>query len=219
MFYRKCPQRNTISEPWATCKNSPAINFHILSLSTINTFPFCLSWRKAIMKSEGTWWIGFQHVEERISEKCQRVVLLVILSTEKKNTNKPMWAKMPLICVYSHRELREQRGTAKELQELYKVSKAFHRGAEPFWLQCFPRLCQVVWMSFGWWTILDTHGKLLSVKNQAVLQLRLPHTTIPRSKALKFVVLGLPGGAVVKGAVLQRQLRHQRLWVRAQPLS
>ena len=26
---------------------------------------------------------------------------------------------------------------------------------------------------------------------------------------------GLPGGAVVKGAVLQRQLFHQRLWVRA----
>jgi membrane-associated HD superfamily phosphohydrolase len=25
-------------------------------------------------------------------------------------------------------------------------------------------------MSFGWWTILDTHGKLLSVKNQAALQ-------------------------------------------------
>ena len=30
---------------------------------------------------------------------------------------------------------------------------------------------------------------------------------------------GLPGGAVVKGAVLQRQLCHQRLWVRAQALS
>ena len=32
-------------------------------------------------------------------------------------------------------------------------------------------------------------------------------------------VLGLPGGAVVKGAVLQRQLCHQRPWVRAQALS
>ena len=30
--------------------------------------------------------------------------------------------------------------------------------------------CQVGWMSFGWWTILDTQGKLLSVKNPAVLQ-------------------------------------------------
>jgi hypothetical protein len=29
---------------------------------------------------------------------------------------------------------------------------------------------------------------------------------------------GLPGGAVVKGAVLQRQLCHQRLWVGAQAL-
>jgi hypothetical protein len=25
-------------------------------------------------------------------------------------------------------------------------------------------------MSFGWWTILDTDGKLLSVKNPAALQ-------------------------------------------------
>ena len=31
--------------------------------------------------------------------------------------------------------------------------------------------------------------------------------------------LGLPGGAVVKGAVLQRQLCHQSPWVRAQALS
>jgi hypothetical protein len=53
---------------------------------------------------------------------------------------------------------------------LYKVSKAFHRHAGPCWLQCFPQLCQVVWMSFGWWTILDTHRKMVSVKNPAVLQ-------------------------------------------------
>jgi hypothetical protein len=26
------------------------------------------------------------------------------------------------------------------------------------------------WMSFGWWNIVDTHGKLLSVKNPAVSQ-------------------------------------------------
>jgi hypothetical protein len=26
------------------------------------------------------------------------------------------------------------------------------------------------WMSFGWWTILDTHGKMLRVKNPAALQ-------------------------------------------------
>ena len=24
--------------------------------------------------------------------------------------------------------------------------------------------CQVGWMSFGWWTILDTHGKLSTVE-------------------------------------------------------
>ena len=29
--------------------------------------------------------------------------------------------------------------------------------------------CQVGWMSFGWWTILDTHRKLLRVKNPAAL--------------------------------------------------
>jgi hypothetical protein len=52
---------------------------------------------------------------------------------------------------------------------LYKVSKAAHRVADPCWLQCVPQ-CQVGWMSFGWWTILDTHGKLLIVKNPAALQ-------------------------------------------------
>jgi hypothetical protein len=44
-------------------------------------------------------------------------------------------------------------------------------------------------MSFGWWTILDTHGKLLSMEKPssvAVLDrlklVRLAPTTIPRSK-------------------------------------
>ena len=37
--------------------------------------------------------------------------------------------------------------------------------------QCFPQLGQVGWMSFGWWIILDTDGKLLSVENPAALQL------------------------------------------------
>ena len=53
---------------------------------------------------------------------------------------------------------------------LYKVLNAFYRDASPCWLQCFPQLCQVGWMSCGWWTILDTYGKLLSVKNPAALQ-------------------------------------------------
>ena len=53
---------------------------------------------------------------------------------------------------------------------LHKVLKAFHRDASPCWLQWFSQLCQVGWMSFGWWTILDTHGKLLRVKNPAELQ-------------------------------------------------
>jgi hypothetical protein len=29
-------------------------------------------------------------------------------------------------------------------------------------------------MFFGWWTLLDTHGKLLSVKNPAALQFLKP---------------------------------------------
>jgi hypothetical protein len=33
-------------------------------------------------------------------------------------------------------------------------------------------------MFFGWWTILDTHGKLLSMKNPAVLQF-LTQTSMP----------------------------------------
>jgi hypothetical protein len=51
---------------------------------------------------------------------------------------------------------------------LYKLSKAFHRDTGPCWLQSFPQLCQIVWMSFGWWTILDTHRKLLCEKPSSV---------------------------------------------------
>jgi hypothetical protein len=58
---------------------------------------------------------------------------------------------------------------------LYKVHA---RDAGPWWLQCFPQLCQVAWTSFGWWTILDTHGRLLSVRNPAVLQF-LTQTSVP----------------------------------------
>ena len=52
---------------------------------------------------------------------------------------------------------------------LYKVLNALHRDAGPCWLQCFPQLCQVGWMFFGWWTILDTHRKPLSMKNPAAV--------------------------------------------------
>jgi hypothetical protein len=37
------------------------------------------------------------------------------------------------------------------IRGLYNVSKAFHRDAGQCWLQCFSQLCQVGWMSFGWW--------------------------------------------------------------------
>ena len=55
--------------------------------------------------------------------------------------------------------------------------------------------CQVGWMSFGWWTILDTHEKLLCEKPSSVAVLdtlklvSLLSTTIPLSKALKYFVL------------------------------
>ena len=39
------------------------------------------------------------------------------------------------------------------------------------------------------------------------------------SKGVNKYYVGLPGGAVVKGAVLQRQLCHQSPWVCAQALS
>ena len=69
-----------------------------------------------------------------------------------------------------------------------KRCQVFHRDAGPCWHQCFPQLCPIGWMSFGWWTILDKQGKLLSVKNPAALQYHTP-TTIPCSKALKLFVL------------------------------
>ena len=47
------------------------------------------------------------------------------------------------------------------------MSKAFHRDSGPCWLHCFPQLCRVGWMSFGWWTILDTHRKLLTIKKNS----------------------------------------------------
>jgi hypothetical protein len=49
-------------------------------------------------------------------------------------------------------------------------------------------------MSYGWWTILDTHGKLLNVKNPAALQF-LTQIGVPsaysrtHSKALNCFVL------------------------------
>jgi hypothetical protein len=62
---------------------------------------------------------------------------------------------------------------------------------------------QVVWMSFGWWTILDTHGKLLSVKNPVALQfltqwtrctwhLLLCHSVSILSRCLSMLMVGGP---------------------------
>ena len=77
---------------------------------------------------------------------------------------------------------------------LYNVSKVFNRDADPCWLQCLPQLCQVGSMSFGWWTILDTHGKLLSFKISSSIAIfdtfkSVSLTTIPCSMALKYFVL------------------------------
>jgi hypothetical protein len=38
------------------------------------------------------------------------------------------------------------------------------KGVESIPWGCFPQLCQVGWMSFGWWTILNTHRELLSTR-------------------------------------------------------
>ncbi|KAK6292636.1 hypothetical protein J4Q44_G00372200 [Coregonus suidteri] len=51
------------------------------------------------------------------------------------------------------------------------------QGCWPMLTQCFAQLSQVGWMSFGWWTILDTQGKLMSMKNPAVLQF-LTHASL-----------------------------------------
>ena len=81
---------------------------------------------------------------------------------------------------------------------LYKVLIAFHRNSTPCWLQCFPQLYQVGWMSFGWWTILDAHGKHFErekpssgVVLDTLKPVRLAPTTIPCSKALQSLVLTL----------------------------
>lgn len=47
---------------------------------------------------------------------------------------------------------------------LYKVSKVW-----PMLTPMLQQQRQVGWMSFGWLTILDTHQKLLCVKNRAAL--------------------------------------------------
>ena len=66
----------------------------------------------------------------------------------------------PLLCPQNSLNLSEH--------GLYKVLKAFHRFDGPCWLQCFPQLCQVGWMSFGWWTILDTQETIECEKPSVV---------------------------------------------------
>ena len=56
---------------------------------------------------------------------------------------------------------------------LYKVLKGTESiplGCWPMLNPMLPQLCQVGWMSFVWWTILDTDRKMLSVINPATLQ-------------------------------------------------
>ena len=73
----------------------------------------------------------------------------------------------------------------------------FHRNAGSCWFQRFPQLAgwlEVGWRSFGWWTILDTHRKLLSVKTAVACSswhkpVHLAPTTIPHSKGLKYYAM------------------------------
>ena len=47
-----------------------------------------------------------------------------------------------------------------------------------------------------------------------VIDIRVPtKPQIRHGFSIEMLCICLPGGAVVKGAVLQRQLYHQRLWV------
>jgi hypothetical protein len=58
------------------------------------------------------------------------------------------------------------------------------------WLQCFPQMCQVDWMSFGWWTIFDTRETVVRETQQCgsswLKLVRLSPTTISCSKPLTF---------------------------------
>ena len=68
----------------------------------------------------------------------------------------------------AERERPRERGRERESSlnssghGLYKVLKVFHRDAIDS--KASPQLCPVGWMSFEWWTILETHRKLLTVK-------------------------------------------------------
>jgi hypothetical protein len=78
---------------------------------------------------------------------------------------------------------------------LYKVSKAFHRDADPCWLQCFPQLSSWLDVLFvfdpSWYTQETVECEKLS--SVAVLNtvkpVRLALTIIPRSKSLQSFVL------------------------------
>lgn len=67
-------------------------------------------------------------------------------------------------------DVAEGSGQAIINRESSILLKAFHMDASPCWLQRFPQLCQICWLSFGLRTILDSPRKLLSTKNQAALQ-------------------------------------------------
>jgi hypothetical protein len=114
-----------------------------------------------------------------VSQNVSREVPQLI--TQNRNVNTLLWEKwhdlnsIDVHWVYTFLILRctslcPQNSLNLSGPGLYKVSKAFHIDAGSRWLQCFPQLCVVGSMSFGWWNIIDTHRKLLSVKNPVALQ-------------------------------------------------
>ena len=99
-----------------------------------------------------------------------------------------------------HLRLKQVRGPQNSLNSsghgLYKVSKAFHRDAVPCWLQCFPQLCHVGWMSFwvvdhSWftWETVERENPSSVAVLDTLKPVHLAPTTLPRSKALKLFVL------------------------------
>ena len=98
--------------------------------------------------------------------RCRPNVVTTLNYTEcKKNkwrTPSQYWAALP----FSPQKRLNLSGHG-----LYKVFESVPQGCWPHVDSNASQTCVKVWVTcaFGWWTILDTHGKLLSVEKSAAL--------------------------------------------------
>uniref|UniRef100_A0A4W5NN09 Protein kinase AMP-activated non-catalytic subunit gamma 2 n=1 Tax=Hucho hucho TaxID=62062 RepID=A0A4W5NN09_9TELE len=76
--------------------------------------------------------------------------------------------------------------------------------------------CQVGWMSFGWWTILDTHGKMLSVKNPAAFIFDAVYSLI-KNKIHRLPVIDPVSGNALYILTHKRILKFLQLFVCEMP--